>query len=83
MAPDHAGRLCSGGRRVDTRRRGVFDPTRIPPERTHERLNAIDLPHVPGVAEPNVAILAAVETVNPEIPSTLEAAALCKMANRG
>jgi phosphate acetyltransferase len=45
--------------------------------------NAIDLAHVLGVAEPKVAILAAVETVNPEMPSTLEAAALCKMADRG
>jgi phosphate acetyltransferase len=45
--------------------------------------NAIDLAHVLGVAEPKVAILSAVETVNPEIESTLEAAALCKMADRG
>jgi phosphate acetyltransferase len=35
-----------------------------------------------GIAEPKVAILSAVETVNPDIPSTLEAAALCKMADR-
>ncbi|WP_081905231.1 bifunctional enoyl-CoA hydratase/phosphate acetyltransferase [Janthinobacterium agaricidamnosum] len=45
--------------------------------------NAIDLAHVIGVAEPRVAILAAVETVNPAMPSTLDAAALCKMADRG
>jgi phosphotransacetylase/acyl dehydratase len=45
--------------------------------------NAIDLAHVLGVAEPRVAILAAVETVNPKMPSTLEAAALSKMADRG
>ena len=45
--------------------------------------NAIDLAHVLGVAEPKVAILAAVETVNPRMPSTLDAAALCKMADRG
>ncbi|HWT83066.1 MAG TPA: phosphate acyltransferase, partial [Candidatus Methylomirabilis sp.] len=45
--------------------------------------NAINLARVLGVAEPKVAILAAVETVNPEMPSTLEAAALCKMADRG
>jgi phosphotransacetylase/acyl dehydratase len=45
--------------------------------------NAIDLARVLGVAEPKVALLAAVETVNPEMPSTLEAAALCKMADRG
>ncbi len=36
-----------------------------------------------GVAVPKVAILSAVETVNPNIPSTLDAAALCKMADRG
>jgi phosphate acetyltransferase len=36
-----------------------------------------------GIALPKVAILAAVETVNPDMPSTLDAAALCKMADRG
>lgn len=45
--------------------------------------NAIDLAHVLGVAEPKVAILAAVETVTPGMPATLDAAALCKMADRG
>ncbi len=45
--------------------------------------NAIDLVHILGNPEPKVAILSAVETVNPKIPSTLEAAALCKMAERG
>jgi phosphate acetyltransferase len=45
--------------------------------------NAIDLAHVLGIAMPKVAILSAVETVNPNIRSTLEAAALCKMADRG
>jgi len=45
--------------------------------------NAIDLAHVLGVAMPKVAILSAVETVNPNIRSTLDAAALCKMADRG
>ena len=45
--------------------------------------NAIDLAHAIGVAEPKVAILAAVETVNPTMPATLDAAALCKMADRG
>ena len=45
--------------------------------------NAIDLAHVIGIQMPKVAILSAVETVNPAIPSTLEAAALCKMAQRG
>jgi phosphate acetyltransferase len=45
--------------------------------------NAIHLAHALGVPAPKVAILAAVETVNPKMPSTLEAAALCKMADRG
>ncbi len=44
--------------------------------------NAIDLAHVLGIAKPRVAILSAVETVTPKIPSTLSAAALCKMADR-
>ncbi len=45
--------------------------------------NAIDLAHILGIETPRVAILSAVETVNPEIHSTLEAAALCKMADHG
>ncbi len=45
--------------------------------------NAIDLAHVLGIQIPKVAILSAIETVNPKIHSTLEAAALCKMADRG
>lgn len=45
--------------------------------------NAIDLAQVIGVEQPRVAILAAVETVNPHMPATLDAAALCKMADRG
>lgn len=45
--------------------------------------NAIDLAHAIGVEQPRVAILAAVETVNPIMPATLDAAALCKMADRG
>jgi phosphate acetyltransferase len=45
--------------------------------------NAIDLAHIIGNPEPKVAILSAVETVNPKIQSTLDAAALCKMADRG
>jgi phosphotransacetylase/acyl dehydratase len=45
--------------------------------------NAIDLAHVMGITEPRVAVLSAVETVNPKIPSTLDAAALSKMAQRG
>ncbi|CEP36400.1 MULTISPECIES: bifunctional enoyl-CoA hydratase/phosphate acetyltransferase [unclassified Halomonas] len=45
--------------------------------------NAIDLAHTLGIPQPKVAILSAVETVNPHITSTLDAAALCKMADRG
>jgi len=45
--------------------------------------NAIDLARILGVEEPKVAILAAVETVNPNMRATLDAAALCKMADRG
>jgi phosphate butyryltransferase len=45
--------------------------------------NAIDLAHAIGIETPRVAILAAVETVNPKMRSTLDAAALCKMADRG
>jgi phosphate acetyltransferase len=45
--------------------------------------NAIDLCHALNIAKPRVAILSAVETVTAKIPSTLEAAALCKMADRG
>jgi phosphate acetyltransferase/phosphate butyryltransferase len=44
--------------------------------------NAIDLAHVLGLAVPKVAILSAVETPTPEITSTIDAAALCKMAER-
>jgi len=45
--------------------------------------NAIDLAHALGSKEVRVAILSAMESVNPDVPSTLEAAALCKMADRG
>ena len=44
--------------------------------------NAIDLAHALRFAEVRVAILSAMETVNPDVPSTIEAAALCKMADR-
>lgn len=44
--------------------------------------NAIDLARTLGVECPKVAILSAVETINPDIPSTIDAAALCKMADR-
>lgn len=45
--------------------------------------NAIDLAHSLGMDEPKVGILSAVETVTPKIPSTLDAAAISKMAERG
>ncbi len=45
--------------------------------------NAIDLAHALRFAEVRVAILSAMETVNPKVPSTVEAGALCKMADRG
>lgn len=45
--------------------------------------NAIDFARIMGVETPKVAILSAVETVSANIPSTLDAAALCKMADRG
>lgn len=44
--------------------------------------NAIELAHALGIANPKVALLSAVETVNPKLRSTLEAAAICKMADR-
>jgi phosphate acetyltransferase len=44
--------------------------------------NAIDLMHSLGIEQPRVAILSAVETINPRIQSTIDAAALCKMADR-
>lgn len=44
--------------------------------------NAIDLAHILGVELPKVAILAAVENINPNMKTTLDAAALCKMADR-
>jgi len=45
--------------------------------------NAIDLVHALGQDDVRVAVLSAMESVNPDVPSTLEAAALCKMADRG
>lgn len=52
-------------------------------EKTDIIQNAIDFARILGVQTPKVAILSAVETVNSNIPSTLDAAALCKMADRG
>lgn len=52
-------------------------------DKMHIVQNAIDLARVLGVETPKVAILSAVETVTPKIRSTIDAAALCKMAERG
>jgi len=52
-------------------------------DKVHIVQNAIDLAHALGMAQPKVAILSAMETINPKVPSTIEAAALCKMAERG
>ena len=52
-------------------------------EKVHIIQNAIDMAHALGLALPKVAILSAMETVNPSVPTTVEAGALCKMADRG
>jgi phosphate acetyltransferase len=52
-------------------------------DKVHIVQNAIDLARSFGVERPKVAILAAVESVNSKMPATLDAAALCKMADRG
>jgi phosphate acetyltransferase len=52
-------------------------------DKVHILQNAIDLAHAMGIPEVRVAILSAMETVNPKVPSTIEAAALCKMLDRG
>lgn len=52
-------------------------------DKIHIVKNAIGLAHALGIDTPKVAILSAVETINPKIPSTMEAASLCKMADRG
>jgi phosphate acetyltransferase len=45
--------------------------------------NAIDFAHMMGIPDPKVAVLAAIETVTPNMRATVDAAALCKMADRG
>jgi phosphotransacetylase len=45
--------------------------------------NVIDLAHGLGIPAPKVALLAATETINPKMPATVQAATLCKMADRG
>ena len=52
-------------------------------EKVHIVQNAIDFARILGVERPKVALLAAVESVNPKMQCTLDAAALCKMADRG
>ena len=52
-------------------------------DKVHIIQNAIDLAHALGKPQPKVAILSAMETVNPKVQSTIDAAALCKMADRG
>jgi len=51
-------------------------------DKMHIVQNAIDFARALGMAQPKVAILSAMETVNPKVQSTVEAAALCKMADR-
>ena len=51
-------------------------------DKVHIVQNAIDLARALGLDQPKVAILSAMETVNPKVQSTVEAAALCKMADR-
>jgi phosphotransacetylase len=53
------------------------------PAKMHIVQNAIDMARLMGVEEPKVAALSAVEVVNPAIPSTIDAACLAKMAERG
>ena len=52
-------------------------------DKMHILQNAIDLAHALGIQEPKAAVLSAVETINPKMQSTLDAAALSKMADRG
>lgn len=52
-------------------------------DKTHIVQNVIDVAHRLGVETPRVAVLAAAEMVNPKIPSTMDAASLAKMADRG
>lgn len=52
-------------------------------DKVHIIQNAIDLAHALGKERPKVAILSAMETINPKVQTTIEAGALCKMADRG
>ena len=72
----HQAELCGGAFGIAGERPTLDDKVDIVQ-------NAIDLAHAMGVADVRVAILSAMETVNAKVPSTIEAAALCKMADRG
>ena len=52
-------------------------------DKMHIIQNAIDLAHSLAIEKPKVAILSAMETINPKLQSTIEAGALCKLADRG
>jgi len=52
-------------------------------DKVHIIQNAIDLAQALGKSRPKVAILSAMETINPKVQTTIEAGALCKMADRG
>jgi phosphate acetyltransferase len=52
-------------------------------DKMHIIQNAIDMAISLGINQPKVAILSAMETINAKVPSTVEAGALCKMADRG
>ena len=52
-------------------------------DKVHIIQNAIDMAISLGINQPKVAILSAMETINAKVPSTVEAGALCKMADRG
>ena len=52
-------------------------------DKMHIIQNAIDMAISLGIQQPKVAILSAMETINAKVPSTVEAGALCKMADRG
>jgi phosphate acetyl/butyryl transferase len=70
---------------VDAARAGLIIPVLVGPEakiRAVADVESVDLAHVLGIAIPRVAILSAVETPTPELKSTIDAAALCKMAER-
>jgi len=73
--PDYAGPLLMADCVVN------INPTLM--EKRDITQNAIDLAHTLGIERPYVGILSAIETINPAIPGTIEAAALSKMAERG